>query len=69
MLGRTVRASAQTIMHVRVQFHLGGHTKRTFLHLQAREQWVKKRGKCGGISDFFRIFVTVSVQQSQEIRT
>ena len=69
MLGRTVRASAQTIMHVCVQFHLGGHTKRAFLHLQAREQWAKKRGKCGGISDFFRIFVAVSVQQPQKIRT
>ena len=29
----------------------------------------KKRGKCGEISDFFRIFVAVSVQQPQKIRT
>ena len=53
MLGRTARASAQTIMYVRVQSHLGGHTKRAFLHLQAREQWKKKEGSVEEYPTFF----------------
>ena len=53
MLGRTVRASAQTIMYVCVQFHLGGRTKRASLHLQAREQWEKKEGSVEEYPTFF----------------